>query len=123
MFSCVVFAGEALNYFKQKHVAVQDHHTHKPVHIVSGILAKHNIDDIGDVDTANHVKTTSAKPTSDKKDVYVDYIHNPNDKPASMNEHEYFQKAKKMLVKHHHEKVTKVSYVSSSLSSHNVFYY
>ncbi|KAK2190800.1 hypothetical protein NP493_68g04015 [Ridgeia piscesae] len=99
---------DALNYFKQKHDLIQDHHSHKPAHIVSGILAKHNIDDIGDVDTAKDVKTTSVKPPTQKKDVYADYIHNPDDKPSGISEHEYFQNAKKMLVKHHHEKVTKM---------------
>ena len=99
-----------MNYFKQKHDQVQDHHSHKPAHIVSGILAKHNIDDIGDVDTAKDVKKPSVKPATEKKDVYADYIHNPDDKPSGQSEHEYFQNAKKMLVKHHHEKVTKVSF-------------
>ena len=101
----LLLTGDALDYFKKKHVT-HDSRPNVKLHIVSGILSKHAIDDIGEVDS--DVKTTPAKPV-EKKEVYVDYIHNAEDKPSDISEHEYFQNAKKTLVKHHHEKVTKVS--------------
>ena len=47
-------------------------------------------------------------------DAYTEYLHKPN---KDMNEHDYFAKAKAELQRHHHEKVTKVGYISLILSN------